>query len=240
MIFTENYTKEKKTFDITKANIYVMLMMIPLTIVYVLPYFLIWGDGLSKESMVSFLDQSFFPSNRIIAIAAVIIGIIIHELIHGITWAKYTEKGFKSIKFGVMWKMLTPYCHCKEPLKIKHYILGASMPGIILGIIPSIYAIATGNIALLAFGWFFTLSAGGDFIMIMLLKNENSNDFVQDHPTEMGCYIYREEGILKDNEDSLLEKPISKKEQITAYFLTITTLLIFGGFIGYYIAKMLI
>jgi len=217
-----------------------MLMMIPLTIVYVLTYFLIWGDGLSKESMASFLDQSFFPSNRIIAIAAVIIGIIIHELIHGITWAKYTEQGFKSIKFGVMWKMLTPYCHCKEPLKIKHYILGASMPGIILGIIPSIYAIATGNIAILVFGWFFTLAAGGDLIMVILLRKENPNDFVQDHPSEMGCYIYREEGATIDSNSSLLYEPLSKKAKIISIVLTISILMIIGGFIGYYVAKQLI
>jgi hypothetical protein len=36
------------------------------------------------------------------------IGIILHELIHGITWAKYTKDGFKSIRFGVLWKFLTP------------------------------------------------------------------------------------------------------------------------------------
>jgi hypothetical protein len=42
-----------------------------------------------------------------IVLIALTIGIILHELIHGITWAKYTKDGFKSIRFGVLWKFLT-------------------------------------------------------------------------------------------------------------------------------------
>jgi hypothetical protein len=34
-----------------------------------------------------------------IVLIALTIGIILHELIHGITWAKYTKDGFKSIRF---------------------------------------------------------------------------------------------------------------------------------------------
>jgi hypothetical protein len=41
-----------------------------------------------------------------IVLIALTIGIM-HELIHGITWAKYTKDGFKSIRFGVLWKFLT-------------------------------------------------------------------------------------------------------------------------------------
>jgi hypothetical protein len=37
-----------------------------------------------------------------IVLIALTIGIILHELIHGITWAKYTKDGL--IRFGVLWK----------------------------------------------------------------------------------------------------------------------------------------
>ena len=87
--------------------------------------------------------------------------------------------------------MLTPYCHCTEPLKVKQYIWGAITPAIILGFIPSILAILTGNLGILIFGMFFTMAAGGDFLIINLIRKENKNDFVQDHPSEAGCYIYR-------------------------------------------------
>jgi hypothetical protein len=133
-----------------------------------------------------------------------ILGIIAHELIHGFFWAMYAKNGFKSIKFGILLKMLTPYCHCKEALKIKHYIIGAIMPAIILGIIPSIIAICTGKIGLLIFGIFFTMAASGDFLVIKLLLKENKENWVQDHPSEAGCYIYepiceQEENISEIN-----------------------------------------
>ena len=62
-----------------------------------------------------------------------------------------------NMKFGVIWKMLTPYCHCKEPLKVGQYILGGVMPAVILGIIPCIIAIIIGHFGLLLFGIFFTM-----------------------------------------------------------------------------------
>jgi fatty-acid desaturase len=58
-----------------------------------------------------------------IVLIALTIGIILHELIHGITWAKYTKDGFKSIRFGVLWKFLT-LLPLQEPLLVKHYIIG--------------------------------------------------------------------------------------------------------------------
>ena len=87
--------------------------------------------------------------------------------------------------------MLTPYCHCKENLKVNQYILGAIMPAIILGVIPALLAILFGSIGLLAFGIFFTIAAMGDFLIIFLLRKENRNTLVLDHPTEPGCFIYR-------------------------------------------------
>lgn len=58
---------------------------------------------------------------------------VVHELIHGITWGIFAEKHFQSINFGVIWKMLTLYCHCSVPLKKWQYVLGAAMPTLVLG-----------------------------------------------------------------------------------------------------------
>jgi hypothetical protein len=74
---------------------------------------------------------------------------------------------------------------------VKHYIIGAITPAIILGLLPAIYAIFTGNIGFLVFGIFFTMAALGDFMIINLLIKENMNSFVLDHPSEAGCFIYR-------------------------------------------------
>jgi len=140
------------------------------------------------------MDQ-ITPANLVIGFTAyfflLIAGTILHELIHGITWSRYTDRGFKSIKFGILWKMLTPYCHCQEPLTVRQYIAGAIMPALILGIMPALASILTGSLGLLVFGIFFTMAAGGDFMIINLLRKENKNNLVEDHPSEAGCFIYR-------------------------------------------------
>lgn len=173
------FEKEKLTIDLVKANVYGILLAIPTIIIFAVPYYFIWG---------SFKGSSIW---YIAILIGLLPGIVLHELIHGITWAHYAEDGFKSIKFGIKWKLLTPYCHCQEPLTVRRYMLGAAMPGIVLGIAPALLAVLIGSAPLLWFGIFFTIPAVGDFMMINLLKNENGDDLVQDHPDEVGCFIYR-------------------------------------------------
>ena len=55
------------------------------------------------------------------------------RLVHGLTWALFVKERLHAIKFGVLWKYLTPYCHCKVHLRVKHYIAGAIMPAVVLG-----------------------------------------------------------------------------------------------------------
>ena len=194
MIPLENYKKEKLTIDLVKANLFGLIVMIPIILVYGIPFYLIHVKNSASFNITEILESikpiAIFGYSALFFIVF-IVGVILHELIHGITWAIFAKKGFKSIKFGVIWKMLTPYCHCKEPLSVKHYILGAIMPAIVLGFIPAIYGLVFGNFVILIFGAFFTLAAAGDFLIINLIRKENWNSLVQDHPSEVGCYIYR-------------------------------------------------
>ncbi len=185
--FKVGYEKELKTIDIVKANQKGLLIMIPVFLLYFMPFYLIWKNSMSiKEMLAADSWLSFFKWGLIF-----VGGVVAHELVHGITWALFAKNGFRSIRFGVMWKMATPYCHCKEPLQIKHYLIGAITPFIFVGLIPAIYAIATGSTGWLLFGIFYTIGAIGDFMIIDLLRNEKMTDFALDHPSEAGCYVYR-------------------------------------------------
>jgi hypothetical protein len=187
----ENYKKEKLTIDIVWANVFGVLILIPIGLIFGLPFYLIWRPEIDIKQLL----DSVGPQGAILGfmsfLGILIFGVVLHELIHGITWAKFAKEGFKSIKFGILKEMLTPYCHCKEPLSVRQYIIGAVAPAIILGIVPSIIALMIGNIGLLIFGMFFLMAAGGDFLIINLIRKEKSTDLVQDHPSEAGCYIYR-------------------------------------------------
>ena len=179
----ENHKKEL-TISAGKANLF-SLAFIPLIVAVLIAFIAIWGDKLKDELTVEQLINSSFWTVPII-----IGGIIVHELIHGITWAFFTKQGFRSIRFGIIWKALTPYCHSKEPLKAWQYRLGAVMPAIILGFLPLIIAFLNGALGILAFGLLFTLAASGDFIILWLLRNTQKDTWVEDHPSKPGCYVY--------------------------------------------------
>ncbi len=186
----DNYRQEELTINAWKAQLSSILYFLPFLLLFGLPYFQIWGNNTTFENFrtsILYLGQW----TTVIIFSSIVIGIVLHELIHGLTWSIFAKNGLKSMKYGVIWKWLTLYCHCKEPLLVKEYIIGALMPAAILGFIPSILAIFTGNIALILFGLFFTMAAGGDFMMINILRKESMNSLVQDHPSKIGCYIYR-------------------------------------------------
>jgi hypothetical protein len=187
----QDYQKEKLTIDLERTNIFAILILIPIVLVFGLPYYQLWKPKTDIENLIDNLGPQGAGLGLLISFSVLLLGIVLHELIHGITWAIFAKNGFKSMKFGVLWKTLNPYCHCQEPLRVRQYIIGAITPAIILGFIPSILAIVIGNLGLLLFGMFFTMAALGDFLIINLLRKENKSDLVQDHPSEAGCYIYR-------------------------------------------------
>lgn len=178
--------KEKLTVSIVKANIFSLFLLIVMVAVFVLLYLLVW-------------DIDKWQISRLWFCVAIIAGIPVHELIHGITWAYFAPNGWKSISFGVMWKMLSPYCHCNEPMKVNQYKWGALMPLIVLGAIPLAAAFLIGNLAVLFFGILFTIAASGDIMCYWVLRHESKDTLVEDHPSEAGCWVYRDTATHESN-----------------------------------------
>lgn len=184
-IMEENEVKGRKvTIDIMKANVFALVILVVSAIMFLVPFYLIWKDKKPTDELLGSVSQWS------ITFILFIVGVVVHELIHGLTWACYAKSGWKSISFGMIWKMLTPYCHCDEPMRIPGYMMGAMMPCIILGVIPAVVALFIGNLPLLAWGILFIASAAGDIWMTWLLTKENPKSLVLDHPSEAGFYIF--------------------------------------------------
>ena len=133
-MMAETEDRKEYTLNIGKVNIYSFLMIVPIATIYFFPFIFIWDYETFDLGRKEFMKLLIF---------VFVFGIILHELLHGITWALFAKRGFRSIKFGI--NGLTPYCHCKEPLKVKHYRLGGMMPLLIMGIIPAIAGFMIGN-----------------------------------------------------------------------------------------------
>ncbi len=173
--------------DIVAANVFSIVLLIVSGVVFIVPFYLIWGTA-GWEG-----ERSIFGFAGIWWLIAFLIGIVVHELLHGIGWACYAKSGWKSISFGVMWKMLTPYCHCNEPMSVKAYLVGALLPLVVLGIIPAVVSLIIGSIPLLAWGILFIAAAAGDIWMSWLLTKEDPESTILDHPSEAGFYVFDKE-----------------------------------------------
>lgn len=186
--------KKEITLSATRANLLGLIFLLPIFLFLALPYYFIWPEQFTKASIIGYIEAkeawAFFDFAVIILV--ILLGIIAHELLHGLGWSFYTKHGWKSIRFGVMWEMITPYCHCAEPLKMKPYRIGTVLPAVVLGFIPSAIALATGMLPIMLFGFFFTFAAAGDFIMLWLLRKEPNDAIIHDHPDKIGCVIYDE------------------------------------------------
>lgn len=179
-----NYVKREVALSSTKAHLYGLISIVPLLIILGLPFWILWEERITLKSFVAAIPQP------VVLFLVIIGGIVLHELIHGVTWSFFCKTGLKAIRFGIMWKSLTPYCNCLERLKIKQYIVGGIMPAVTMGFLPSIYSIITGNLTLFLVGFFFAFAASGDFVIIWMLRKENKNSFVLDHPKKIGCYVF--------------------------------------------------
>lgn len=173
--------------DLSLSMKQVNLMAIPLAaipaLILVFLYAAVQGWG-GFHAAASIFRQ---PVALILILA---IGIILHELLHGAAWAHYGQKPLSCITFGIHWATLTPYTHCRETLTVEAYRIGAIVPAILLGFIPSMLAIFYGVGWLLFPGIIFTAAAAGDLLIIWLLRKEPAAALVLDHPSRAGCLVF--------------------------------------------------
>ena len=184
-LIQDGYTVKELTIGIVKANVYAILMVLPLCLFTVIPFILVNRGKL------------YFEGNPLITsvlfVITLVVLVVVHELIHGLTWSIFAQDHFKSIEFGFMKEYATPYCTCTVPLKKGAYIAGALMPLIILGIMPAVIAIFTGSFFLLAIGFVMIMAAGGDIMIVLKLlgyKSGAADVLIYDHPTQAGSVIF--------------------------------------------------
>lgn len=152
--------------------------------------------GLPVVALQFVLFDRFHPGmdnsttwNILLFLAVVLGGVVVHEWAHGITWAIAGRKPWSSIKFGFQTKTLTPYCHLTEPVEVNAYRIGAVMPGLLVGVLPFAYSLISGDTNWFWFSLVHTSAAGGDWLVLWLIRNVQKNSLVEDHPTQAGCYV---------------------------------------------------
>lgn len=163
----------------------IAIMVLIVCIVIILVPFGYWYPAYQQfASWKNLVTQNFA-----LLLLFALLGILIHELTHGIIWAIYCKKRFRAISFGIDWKDFSPYCHCNEPLRLWQFYLGCAMPGIVTGVIPAIISLIIGEPLLAILSVFFIMAATADWITCFKLHQFPLKSWVKDSKDNLGCEI---------------------------------------------------
>lgn len=184
----QGYRKIDLTIGVVKANLLALIVMLPFAVL----------SGAVVLSRVSFLSmaESMSPFDFLLYLLVMLLLTAVHEGIHALTWAMFGKDYWKSIRFGVIWKALTPYCTCLRPAKRGQYILGAAMPTLVLGIGLTAAAARMGIFWVFILALAMIFGGGGDFAIIlkMLLHRQRRKEAVYyDHPYECGVVVFEKD-----------------------------------------------
>lgn len=131
--------------------------------------------------------QPDFVLNYFTFLVQLVLSLVIHELVHGITWKISGHCKWNEIEFGL--SSLFPYCHCKKPLTTKQYFIGVIMPGILMGFGSLFFALLFENMSLLLLAIINIMVASGDYLIAFSLRKAKGA-LVIDHPFEAGLVAF--------------------------------------------------
>jgi len=97
-MIANGYIKYDLTVGVVAANVLAILVMAPFMALA------LWMFHLTVHNSAA----TFTARDGAVMLLMIIALIVIHELLHGLTWGCFAKNRWKSIDFGVIWSMLTP------------------------------------------------------------------------------------------------------------------------------------
>ncbi len=179
----QGYRYRPLVISVIAANVGAVALALPLDILLGIGFFLLHPEG----------GGTFDLLGMLLVLVAFLALIVVHELIHGLVWGICAKRHWKAVSFGVIWKYLTPYCTCDEPLSRRAYVAGALAPTIVLGLVPVAVAYVTGSILWLGIGLLMILGGGGDLAIVLKMlrfKPDGADVLYLDHPYECGLVAF--------------------------------------------------
>lgn len=146
---------------------------------------LFWGDA----------SITFTLWNVLGALVAMGGYVVVHELLHGLTFALGSKHGFRSIRFGLELKQGLAYCISLVPVPVRRARLSLMMPLYVVCLPLYVYAFITGSFGLAVVAVLMAVGSVGDIYYMWLLRGVKKGLYMmEDLPSktgyEIGFYLY--------------------------------------------------
>ena len=173
--------------SLARANVLTLAIALPLVALMMVVYRLLAPEGAG-------LALGGTLASALAFLGLVAVGILAHEGIHALAWAYFGRFPWARIRFGFQASTLTPYAHALDPMPARAYRLGAALPALVLGVLPFAVGTAAGSAGVALYGMIFTFAAGGDLLVLWLIRSVDGRARVLDHPSRAGCIVLAEPG----------------------------------------------
>jgi ABC-type multidrug transport system fused ATPase/permease subunit len=184
---------QEVSMNLKKISLLSIVYSLPLALIMLIIYRTIWPESIM---IIDVYFENLKPLNNTVSVLkalfpmfVIFIGVIIHEFIHILFFVFFNQNGWATVKVGFKMKTFTPYAHCSEPIKLRHYVITSALPGIILGLIPFVISLIIGNPWLWVFSLVLSIGAIGDFIIISKTRHIGLNKYVLDHTHKAGFIV---------------------------------------------------
>lgn len=172
----------RRSYSIAEANVIGTIFLVLAVIVGILPHVFI-----HKIRFFDVLAAPFKLPGLLLA-AWFVFGIVAHEALHGVGFYFFGRVPKGEIRFGVHWKLLTPYATTSAAMKARAYRGATALPGLVtIGLL--IVFIGLNLPAGTALASFFLGGAGGDALVLWSLIGVPGDAVVRDSADRVGCEV---------------------------------------------------
>jgi hypothetical protein len=122
-------------------------------------------------------------------VALLLAGVLAHEALHGVGFMVFARAPFKQLHFGIQWCCITPYAGCRMEMPVSAYRRACALPGIVTGLLPALFGIASGWTDLTLYGALMVGGAGGDMWIMWSVRRLPAHTMVKDSENRVGCEV---------------------------------------------------
>ena len=144
---------------------------------------------MQAKTMNFWLWMGLYLLWTVLFVAAVVVGVVVHEGIHGVLIALLVPGGFKQVQWGYDRATMTPFAHARGPLRAWQMAVVCLGPLVMMGLAPFVWAVVYGSIFLYLLSLVFIVAAGGDILYALLLRKVPAGTWVEDLPDAVGFSV---------------------------------------------------
>ncbi|MBC5646134.1 DUF3267 domain-containing protein [Parabacteroides segnis] len=172
-----------------RANITILLNLFFFVVGGVILFNYIWGDGSSYGAGYELgntvrLQALSIKGTIIMALCYIVYTLLQYGLLY---W--FTGKDRRALHWNTDWKTLGFLV--KKPLLLKYYRIALLTPFVLIGLLPFIHGLCTGNDVCFFIGVFCVVGSGADCYYFWKLRSFNGNDKIVDGNESLSATIIK-------------------------------------------------